>query len=97
MWSLDHAHFNGQRSGFSAGSAPGYSDMDEGLLTGLMSIDLKKAFDSVHNEILCQKLEHYGVVSKELSWLKSYLSNRKKYCRINVVDSNINDINAGVP
>ena len=32
-----------------------YSGMDEGLLTGLISIDLKKAFDTVDHEILCQK------------------------------------------
>ena len=73
-----------------------HSGMDEGLLTGLISIDLKKVFDTVDHEILCQKLEHYGVVGKGLSWLTSYLSNRKQYCRINGVDSNINDINAGV-
>ena len=71
--------------------------MDEGLLTGLISIDLKKSFDFVDHEIPCQKLEHYGVVGKELSWFKSYLSNRKQYCRINGVDSNINGINVGVP
>ena len=44
-----------------------YSGMDEGLLTGLISIDLKKAFDTVVHEILCQKLEHHGVVGKKLS------------------------------
>ena len=71
--------------------------MDEGLLTGTISIDLKKALDTVDHEILCQNPEHYGVVGKELSWLKSYLSNRKQYCRINGVDSNVNDINVGVP
>ena len=71
--------------------------MDEGLLTGLISIDLKKAFDTVDHEVLCQKLEHYVVVGKELSWFKSYLSNRKLCCRINGVDSNVNDINVGVP
>ena len=74
-----------------------YSGIDEGLLTGLISIDLKKAFDTVDQEILCRKHEHYGVVGKELSWFKSYLSNRKQYCRINGVDSNVNDINVGVP
>ena len=74
-----------------------YSGIDEGLLTGLISIDLKKAFDTVDQEILCRKLEHYGVFGEELSWFKSYLSNRKQYCRINGVDSNVNDINVGVP
>ena len=74
-----------------------YSGMDEGLLTGLISIDLKKAFDTVDHEILCRKLEPYGVVGKELSWFKSYLSNRKQYCRINGLDSSVNDINVGVP
>jgi len=28
--------------------------MDEGLLAGLISIDLKKAFDTVDHEILCK-------------------------------------------
>ena len=59
-----------------------YNGMDECLLTGIISIDLKKAFDTVDHEILCQKLEHYGVVGKELSWFNSDLSNRKQYCRI---------------
>ena len=40
---------------------------------------------AVDHEILCQKLE--------LLWFKPYLINRKKYCRISSVDSNINDIN----
>ena len=73
-----------------------YSGMDEGLLICLTSIDLKKAFDTVDHEILCRKLEHYVVVGKELSWFKSYLSNRKQYCRLNGVDSNVNDINGCV-
>ena len=34
---------------------------------------------------------------KELSWFKSYLCSRKQYCRIDGVDSDVNDINLGVP
>ena len=44
-----------------------------------------------------KKLEHYGVVGRELSWFKSYLSNRKQFCRVNGVDSNIKNIDVGVP
>ena len=64
-----------------------YSGMDKGLLTGLISIDLTQAFDTVDHEILCQKIVHYGVIGRELSWCKSYLSNRKQYCRISGGDS----------
>ena len=71
--------------------------MDEGILTGLISINLKTAFDIAFHEILCQKLKYYGVVGKEVSWLKSHLSNSKQYCRISGVDSNINDNNLCVP
>ena len=34
---------------------------------------------------------------KELSWFKSYPFNRKKYCRVGRFDSNIGNIDVGVP
>ena len=49
-----------------------------------------------HN-ILCQKLEHYGLQGRELTWLKSYLSSRKQYCSINSVASELMDSNIRVP
>ena len=49
-----------------------YSGMDEGHLTGLISLDLKKAFYTVDHKILFfQKIELYGIVGKKLSWFKS--------------------------
>ena len=34
---------------------------------------------------------------RELAWFKCYLSNRKQYCTINVVESKLMNINIGVP
>ena len=38
-----------------------YSGLDLGKLVGLVFIDLKKAFDTVDHDILCQKLNFYGI------------------------------------
>ena len=74
-----------------------YRGLDLGKLVGLVFIDLKKAFDTVDHDILCQKLQHYGVCQRELSWFKSYLSNRKQFCRVSGTDSKAEDITIGVP
>ena len=74
-----------------------YNGLDLGKLVGLVFIDLKKAFDTVDHDILCKKLELYGVLQRELSWFRSYLSNRKQFCRVNGVDSDIREIEVGVP
>ena len=74
-----------------------FNGIDKGILTGMIFINLKKAFDTVDHEILCKKLAHYGVLGRELSWFKSYLANRRQYCRVNGVDSNMENIEVGVP
>ena len=74
-----------------------YNGLDLGELVGLVFIDLKKAFDTVDHKILCKKRELYGVQNCELSLFESYLTNRKQFCRVNGADSEIGDIEVGVP
>ena len=70
-----------------------YNGLDLGKLIGLVFIELKKAFDAVDHDILCKKRELYGIQQRHLS----YLSNRKQFCRVNGVDSDIGEIEVGVP
>ena len=74
-----------------------YKGIDTGHYIGSVFIDLKKAFDTVDHRILCEKLMHYGIQDREIGWFKSYLSNRRQFCRVGGVDSEINHVKVGVP
>ena len=52
--------------------------MDQGMFTGSVLIDLRKAFDTVNDDLLLEKLHGYGVTGGELDWFKDYLLNRKQ-------------------
>ena len=60
-------------------------------------IDLAKAFDSLNHDILLDKLSYYGVNGTPKTLLKSYLSDRKQYVKIDEVKSSIQSIKTGVP
>ena len=74
-----------------------YENINEKLFTGLIMIDLKKAFDSVTHSILLQKLEHYGFRGNVFNLFSSYLSNRQQYVSVNNVNSSTQYIKYGVP
>ena len=74
-----------------------YNGLDLSKLVGLVFIDLKKSFDTVDHDSLCKKLELYGVQQRELSWFRSFLSNRKQSCRVNGNGSDVGQIEVGVP
>ena len=59
-------------------------------------LDLSKAFDTVDNEILCQKLQYYGIRGLANDWIKSYLSNRSQYVYYNNTSSTKLSITCGV-
>ena len=60
-------------------------------------IDLSKAFDTVNHKILLKKMEYYGIKGTTLTWLKSYLSNRKQYIYVDNISKQLLEITCGVP
>ena len=58
---------------------------------------LTKGFDTVNYEILLEKLNHFGIRSKENSWFHSFLTNRKPYVSINGFFSQAKIVLSGVP
>ena len=60
-------------------------------------IDLSKAFDTIDHSKLIIKLEHYGIRGMSLDLLKSYLTNRQQYIDLNGTESDLSNIDYGVP
>ena len=71
--------------------------LDKGDYVCGVFVDLEKAFDTVHHEILCDKIKAYGLRGNINNLLKSYLSDRKQYVSINGFDSDVKDVTCGVP
>ena len=50
-------------------------NIDNGLINGVVFMDLKKAFDTIDHQIMLQKLKNYGIDEMSLTWFESYLTN----------------------
>ena len=72
-------------------------NIDNGMLNGVVFIDLKKAFDTIDHEILLLKLSNYGVDSTSLKLFESYLTNRSQKCKVNGELSNSSPLTCGIP
>ena len=71
--------------------------MDKGQLAGALLTDLSKAFDCINHELLIAKLEAYGFDHESLTYIYSYLSDRKQRTKVNGSFSAWADIIFGVP
>ena len=60
-------------------------------------MDLSKAFDTIDHITLLSKLDNYGIRGPAYSWIKSYLSERKQFVYIDGHNSNMLNIQCGVP
>ena len=74
-----------------------YNELNNMNHTFGISIDLRKAFDTVSHEILLRKLERYGIRGPVLSWFNSYLSGRTQCVRIDSTLSSERAVSCGVP
>ena len=71
--------------------------MDQGKAIGALLTDLTKAFDCLNHELLVAKMEAYGFDHYSLSYVHSYLTDRKQRTKINNSFGLWCNIKSGVP
>ena len=71
--------------------------MDKKMISALVLLDLSKAFDSINQQLLLQKLNHVGASHSAVSWFRSYLNGRTQSVRIGSTISSSLLITHGVP
>ena len=73
-----------------------YHSFVKGLLTGMIAIDLQKAFYIIDHEILLSKMPLLGFSNNTIEWFRSYLSNRTFHVSLNSYMSSAGKIICGV-
>ena len=73
------------------------SAIDRKETTAGVFLDLSKAFDTIDQDILFDKPEHYGISGIALTWIKSYFFERKQFVQFNQTCSSEQAIKCGVP
>lgn len=73
------------------------SNLDKGLFTVVIFLDLSKAFDIVNKNIMVAKLEKLGFRGVAREWFDSYLTDRKTYVNISDKNSDVKTLNLGLP
>lgn len=63
----------------------------------MIPIDLRKAFETISNEILINKMKSIGFSKDVILWFRSYLSNRKFEANLNKTFSELRKLLFGLP
>ena len=74
-----------------------YNALESKTFTGLLMLDLKKAFDTVDHKILLRKLQWYGIRGVASDLIKIFFCNRNQYVSVNNVTSSLEKVTCGVP
>ncbi len=72
-------------------------NLDKGLQTDVVFMDIAKAFDTVDHSKMLQKLWEFGFSGSVLLWLKNYLSGRFQRVTVHGATSQSLPITSGVP
>ena len=70
---------------------------EERLLTGMVLIDLQKAFDTIDHSILLEKMSCLGFAGKTIAWYTSYLTNRSFIVNVGKESSSPGKLSCRVP
>ena len=70
---------------------------ENGKRTGIILIDLQKAFDTLDHNILLDKMKCIGFPDKTIKWFHSCLTNRVVFVLLGPVFSEAGTMNCGVP
>ena len=71
--------------------------IDRKSITVAAYLDLRKAFDIINHDILLSKLDMAGITGTSYNWFKSYLTDRKQFVTYKDTQSEVMDLNYGVP
>ena len=94
---------SGFRKNYSTNTCLGHltdkitAGFEKGLFTGMMLIDLQKAFGTIDHQILLKKMKYLGFSKNTITWFKSYLCERKFKININTTYSSPSNLLCGLP
>ena len=71
-------------------------NLDMGLQTDILYLDIAKAFDTVDHKLL-HKLHQFGITNKILNWFTSYLTGRQQRVLVHDATSDSLTVTSGVP